>query len=112
MIFRMSIVLANICMAIMMSSLVVAKEFVPIPTDAVHVVTVAKTNLSQRLLIDTNNISLLSIEYLVWPDTCLGLPAVNLCARTVTPGYKIVFKANSKEYIYHTDKYDMFRYVE
>lgn len=39
-----------------------------------------------------------------WPDSCLGLSSANeLCAQTITPGYKVTVSAGMEKVIYRTN---------
>jgi len=39
-----------------------------------------------------------------WPDTCLGLPAPELCAPGITSGYEVTVQAQGVERVYHTNE--------
>lgn len=69
-------------------------------------------DLAQRLGIAPTDINLLMIEEVVWPDTCLGLPASNEpCVSKETPGYKITLLGSGKAYRYHTDRGEIFKFA-
>jgi hypothetical protein len=65
----------------------------------------AAADLAQRLKIDVNTITLVSVEPVDWPDACLGIqtPGV-MCAQVITTGYKVVLEANGQQYEYHTNE--------
>lgn len=49
--------------------------------------------------------NLVSIEAREWPDSCLGQSAPNIrCAQAITPGFRMVWEVNGKQYVYHTDE--------
>jgi hypothetical protein len=63
----------------------------------------AVEDLSYQLDIETSAISVLSVESVEWPDSCLGLQATGImCSMIVTPGYRIVLEAQDQTYEYHT----------
>jgi len=61
-------------------------------------------DLALRLNLDTDQIQVLTIESVEWPDAGLGcpLPGMNY-AQVVTPGYRITLGAEGVAYLYHTD---------
>lgn len=90
-----------------------AERMQELPTTVLPIVKMAQQDLVGRLGVDRKIIELVSVEDVIWPDTCLGLPAPELCARTVTPGFKIIFNVAEQKYQYHTDRHGgMFRFVE
>jgi len=60
--------------------------------------------LMQQLGADIDEVTLVSVEPVEWPDACLGvsLPDV-MCAAVITPGYRVILEANGEQYEYHTD---------
>jgi hypothetical protein len=47
--------------------------------------------------------SLVSVERVQWPDSCLGLArAGEVCAQVVTPGYRVVVSLGGRQLEYHT----------
>jgi len=58
--------------------------------------------LAAALGLSVDQIKLVSIEAVDWPDACLGIaqPGV-VCAQVVTPGFIVVLEANGKQYEYH-----------
>ncbi len=68
------------------------------------IIQAATADLSKRLNIAPEEITLVSAELVEWPDSGLGCPAPGTAYLTViTPGYKIVLAAGGKEYAYHSD---------
>lgn len=64
----------------------------------------ATLDLAKRLDIDPAGITVLSVEFVDWPDGSLGCPAPGMAyIMVITPGYKIVLSAAGEEYDYHTD---------
>ena len=65
----------------------------------------ARGDLVNRLHIDPDTITLVSVEKMVWPDGCLGVQTPGMmCTMVVTPGYRVVLEANGKQYEFHTNE--------
>ena len=65
----------------------------------------ARADLVNRLHIDPDTITLVSVEHVVWPDGCLGVQTPGMvCTMVVTPGYRVVLEADGKQYEYHTNE--------
>ncbi len=65
---------------------------------------IATKSLAQKLQIDIEQIQLISVEAMTWPDASLGCPQMGVMyAQVVTPGYKIVLETGGRQYPYHTD---------
>ncbi len=68
------------------------------------VVDIAKNDLAKKLNITVEQVSVISIEKVDWPDTSLGYPEEGkMYAQVLTPGFRIVLKALNKSYEYHSD---------
>lgn len=68
------------------------------------VVDIAKKDLSAILNIPVSDISLIKEEAVEWPDASLGYPEKGkMYAQVITPGFKIILKADNKLYEYHSD---------
>lgn len=64
-----------------------------------------KEYLSNQLDIPFERLELVSIEPMEWPDSCLGLQDPDLvCLTVITPGYKVILKADGITYELHTDE--------
>ena len=65
----------------------------------------ARADLVNRVHVDPDTITLVSVEKVEWPDGCLGVqtPGV-MCTMVVTPGYRVVLEAGGKQYEYHTNE--------
>ncbi len=69
-------------------------------------------DLAQKLDIQLFDIKLVSKEYIIWPDNCLGAPGKGeQCAGKNVPGFIIILKARGENYKYHTDLKIRFRYI-
>ncbi len=65
----------------------------------------AKQDLAKLLGIDVSKITLVSMEAVEWPDSCLGVVQQDVfCAQVITPGYRIILKAEGQSYEYHTNQ--------
>lgn len=64
----------------------------------------AKKDLAGRLNITEEKIELITLERVDWPDTSLGYPEEGkMYAQVITPGFRIILKANESLYEYHSD---------
>jgi hypothetical protein len=65
----------------------------------------AQAALAQDLGIKAGDITLVSLEPIVWRDSSLGCPQPGMnYMQVLISGYKIVLEAQSKRYNYHTDQ--------
>ena len=65
----------------------------------------AQTALATKLGVDANQITIVSIDPVEWPDACLGAATEGeMCAEVITPGYRIVLATGGKQYEAHTDE--------
>ena len=68
-------------------------------------VKLAKQHLSAKLSISDEEITVVSVEKVDWPDTSLGLPEPGkVYAQVIVPGFRIVLAAKGEEYEYHAGK--------
>jgi len=73
-----------------------------VPAEAAEV-RLVKEDLAQRLKIPADQIHVVSISAVDWPDTSLGCPKPGMSyAEVITPGFEIILEANGQEYTYHT----------
>jgi hypothetical protein len=64
----------------------------------------AKSDLAQRLNINSDQIEVRAIESRQWPDASLGCPQPGMMyAQVITPGFQIILSAAGQEYDYRTD---------
>ena len=65
----------------------------------------AQLDLSQILGLPVDEITVLSVEAVEWPDSSLGCPQPGMhYLQVVTPGYQILLQAQGKTYTYHADR--------
>ena len=75
--------------------------------DTQNLIRLAKENLAIKLNIDANQVQLLEVGAVMWPDSSLGCPQMgNMYTQVVTPGFQIKLEAAGKAYVYHTDNKD------
>jgi hypothetical protein len=68
------------------------------------VVDAAKRDLSARSGIPADGIDVVRVEEMEWPDSSLGCPQPGqMYAQVITPGYRIILRANNAIYQYHAD---------
>ncbi len=67
-------------------------------------VATAKGDLTQRAGAAEEDIAVESVEFVEWPDGCLGIERPEMaCILMVTPGYRVILSAGGQAYEYHTD---------
>ncbi len=81
---------------------------VPAPTPipgTEPLVEAAVQDLLARVKLTATDVRIKNIEAVDWPDTSLGCPQPGMVyAQVITPGYKITLAAESRDYVYHTDR--------
>jgi len=76
----------------------------PIPDGATPAVEQAREDLAARKGIDKEQITVVSVKAVNWPDTSLGCPQPDTSyAQVITPGYRIVLSWEGETYQYHSD---------
>ena len=76
----------------------------PLPADQ-RAFEAVREFLGQKLGVDPLTISLVDVEAVQWPDSCLGLAGSNeVCAQVVTAGFRVRVKADDAIYEFHTDQ--------
>lgn len=60
--------------------------------------------LAKEINAPAASITVVSVEYVDWPDGCLGVRLPDtMCTQVITPGYRVVLEANGQRYTYHTN---------
>jgi hypothetical protein len=77
-----------------------------VPIDPVYVpeiaIAAARQVLAGKLLIPENEINVVRVNMVAWPDTCLNLVKINdVCLQQTSYGYDIVLEAQTKTYEFH-----------
>jgi len=76
----------------------------PVSSNLEKLIDTAKEDLARRLDIKPDEIKVLHIEKAEWPDTSLVCAKPGLARYPVAiPGYRIIFSAREREYVYHTN---------
>ena len=82
-----------------------SSDKISIPGEAESVVKLSKEDLAKRKGIDTDEIAVVGIESVDWPDASLGCPEPGMMyAQVITPGYMILLSYKKEIYEYHSDK--------
>ncbi len=77
----------------------------PDPDAADPLVELAKADLADRKGVEKEQIAVVSVKGVNWPDASLGCPEPGMFyAQVITPGYKIVLSHDGQSYEYHTDR--------
>jgi hypothetical protein len=78
----------------------------PKPTETpIPAAVAAQAALATKLGVAEDQITIVSVERVEWPDACLGAATEGeLCAQVITPGYRIVLETGGKEYEAQTDE--------
>ena len=79
------------------------KTGVSIPAQATKAVAWAQADLAARLNVATDQVTIVSVEFVQWPDSSLGCPqSSKMYAQVITPGYRILLQSRDKPYEYHS----------
>jgi hypothetical protein len=75
-----------------------------VPVDLPPAARAAMEALAAALGLSIDEISLVSVEAVDWPDHCLGVVHMGvMCAQGVVPGFRVLLAANDTQYEYHTN---------
>ncbi len=76
-----------------------------IPERAQHVVAQARADLAARENVPAEEVEVVRVEAVDWPDASLGCPEPGMAyAQVITPGWRIVLRVGSREAVYHSDQ--------
>jgi len=79
------------------------QESLDVTAEAQEIVDLVRQDLSEQLAIPADEIRVVDIEAVEWPDSSMGCPQPGMSyLQVITPGYKIVLEVNGEEYTYHT----------
>lgn len=71
---------------------------------AAQMVDKARQHMAKKFAIPADQITVFSVQSMVWPDAGLGCPQQGISyAQVETPGYLILLEAGGQTYNYHTD---------
>jgi hypothetical protein len=63
------------------------------------------TQLSTQLNVPLDQIQVIEVTPVEWPDSCLGLGQPNeSCLQAITNGFRVVASVGGQEYEFHTDE--------
>jgi hypothetical protein len=75
-----------------------------IPVDIPPAQLAAIQALADSLGISVDQIKVVSVEAVDWPNGCLGVQHIGMmCTQQIVPGFRIILEANGKQYEYHTN---------
>jgi hypothetical protein len=64
----------------------------------------AQETLSALLNVDISAVSIITVEAVQWPNTCLGVEIPGqMCAMHVVDGYRVILEVNDQRYEYHAN---------
>ena len=76
-----------------------------IPVDLTPAQRAAITALSDITNLSADKITLVSTTAVTWPDGCLGVQRMGMmCTQALVEGYRIILKADGREYEFHTNQ--------
>ena len=82
------------------------------PDEALTPVIAARAALAERSGRSPEEIEVLSVTSIDWPDACLGVPTnMEVCASVITPGYEVVLSLDDIMFTYHTNQQTNVRLV-
>ena len=74
-----------------------------LPSEAQEITELVLQDLAEQQGVDAEEIQVVSVEAIEWPDASLGCPKPGMVyAQVVTPGYKVTVAVGEQEYTYHT----------
>ena len=77
----------------------------PGPDDAETAVDRAREDLANRKGIDKEQITVVAVKEVNWPDTSLGCPEPGMMyAQVITPGHRIILSYVGQTHEYHSDR--------
>jgi hypothetical protein len=78
-------------------------DVVDIPDEAKEITDLVQQDLAEQLNISKDEIRVVSVTAVEWPDSSMGCPKPGMgYLDVITPGYRIVLTASGQTYTYHT----------
>jgi hypothetical protein len=75
-----------------------------IPVDVPPAQHAAIQALADSLGINIDQIKVVSVEAVDWPNGCMGVQRIGvMCTQQIVPGFRIILEANGQQYEYHTN---------
>lgn len=82
-----------------------AESAAPVSPGSEAVLAVAIADLAKQTGVLADQITVVSVEPMEWPDASLGCPQPDMMyAQVITPGYLIVLEAQGQTFEYHADQ--------
>jgi len=79
------------------------RDATAMPVEPGEVLALVQRDLARRVDLTEDQIRVVSIKAVQWPDSSLGCPKPGMMyAQVITPGYEIVLQAGGQEFTYHT----------
>lgn len=79
-----------------------SRQLFPPKLDVRQYTDMARENLSVRLNIKADDVSVTRTEEKNWPDSCLGCAnPQSMCSQVITPGYLIHLEYKGNTFVYH-----------
>jgi hypothetical protein len=77
----------------------------PIPVDIPAAARAAITVLMGQLNLTADQIKVVSVQEMEWPDGCLGVVHIGMqCTDVIVPGFLVILEANGVQYEFHTNQ--------
>ena len=74
------------------------------PDNARRMVELAKQDLAERLDVPADELAVISVDEVVWPNGCMGVHVANrACTEALVDGFRIVLEHDDTGYVYHTN---------
>lgn len=65
----------------------------------------AKEMLAQQIGVKADQIQVVEVEAVAWPNGCMGVQMPGrMCTQMIVPGFRVVLEANGTQYEFHTDE--------
>ena len=82
-----------------------ARKPAEVPAGAEYLVEQARLDAARRASTGLDQVEVLSVRAVEWPDSSLGCPQPGfMYSQIVTPGYRIALRAGGRTYEYHSDR--------
>jgi hypothetical protein len=76
-----------------------------VPQAAQEAAQQARRRLAQTLGVAADQLQIVSVEHVDWPNSCLGLAQPGeMCTQVITPGWRVVFQADGRRVEVRTDE--------
>lgn len=70
-----------------------------------EVIELARRDLAARLGLSTDEIQVIEVQAVTWPDSSMGCPEPGrMYLQVLTPGYRVILEARGQRYAYHAGR--------